>query len=1003
VLSGVEGRKTILGQTMPGLKSKAECLNIYRARGQQAARGVSVKVGFVIGLALAAVIPSYSFADASIKNESQAQAATPAAKIVSTVDVVQSPSDKRQYQYFELPNQLKVLLVSDPTTDKAAASLDVGIGSGDDPKNRGGLAHFLEHMLFLGTERYPQAGEYQKFISEHGGSHNAYTAQENTNYFFDVNAQYLDEALDRFGQFFTAPLFTAEYVDRERNAVHSEYKAKIKNDLRRQLDVVRQLASPWHPISKFSVGNLDTLADRPDEKVRDDLLDFYERYYSSDRMTLVVLGRESLVELQAMVVERFGAIPQREYEALSSGQAMFSKDFLPARIFIKPEKDIRRLSLVFPIPSSDAYYRQKPLQYLGNLLGHEGEGSLLSVLKGQGWAEGLSAGSGLGGRHQGTFNISIQLTESGMQEKRKVAALVFKMIRNLRREGINQWRYQEQQQLGEIDFRFAEKGEPIHTVSRLANNLQHYEPEDVLRGGYLFADYNERLINRYLNYLKPDNVVWVVTGKDVETNRVTPLYQAPYRLENLKDERVGLAKTLTEQLVMPEANGFIPRRLEVKRPPAIGEGISQLPRLIKDDEVQKVWFKQDDQFKTPRSQVYIRIKSPLVGRDVKQAAISSLYVALVKDELNEFAYPASLAGLRFSISANSRGLDVFIGGYNDRQGLLLSRISEALSDNRFSRERFQSIKKELLRSLQNSRKQPPYVQTLEGVSSALYSPLWTNTEKELALATVTLDDVKAFSATFYDDAQQSILMHGNLYRQEALKLAAVIKARLYRKVEDHPAIEAQVARLPGTTKPSHWHITVDHADSAVSLYLQGGDATAEDKSHMLLVRQLLRAPFFHELRTQKQLGYIVFTTGMPLKEVPGTMLVVQSPTATVTELQTEIEGFLASREIDEALLSQNRQAVVASLREVPKNLMEQSERYWSNIIHKVETFDRREGLAKRVESVSLESLQAYYQRLFQQQPRSLWITASNQDAAEVSADINDLQTFKAGLPAYRFP
>ena len=87
--------------------------------------------------------------------------------------VVKSPNDERQYESFQLPNKLNVLVISDPDTDKAAASLDVLIGSGNDPSGREGLAHFLEHMLFLGTEKYPDPGGYPAFISAHGGTHNA--------------------------------------------------------------------------------------------------------------------------------------------------------------------------------------------------------------------------------------------------------------------------------------------------------------------------------------------------------------------------------------------------------------------------------------------------------------------------------------------------------------------------------------------------------------------------------------------------------------------------------------------------------------------------------------------------------------------------------------------------------------------------------------------------------------------------------------------------------------
>ena len=72
--------------------------------------------------------------------------------------IIQSPNDQREYRSLELDNGLKVILVSDKEADKAAASLAVSVGSGDDPQGRQGLAHFLEHMLFLGTEPFPDSG-----------------------------------------------------------------------------------------------------------------------------------------------------------------------------------------------------------------------------------------------------------------------------------------------------------------------------------------------------------------------------------------------------------------------------------------------------------------------------------------------------------------------------------------------------------------------------------------------------------------------------------------------------------------------------------------------------------------------------------------------------------------------------------------------------------------------------------------------------------------------------
>ncbi len=104
---------------------------------------------------------------------------------------VQSPNDDYGYRYLTLANDMQVLLISDPGAPKAAAALDVQVGSGDNPPGREGLAHFLEHMLFLGTDKYPDAAEYEQFITEHGGSRNAYTSFEHTNYFFDIQAEHL--------------------------------------------------------------------------------------------------------------------------------------------------------------------------------------------------------------------------------------------------------------------------------------------------------------------------------------------------------------------------------------------------------------------------------------------------------------------------------------------------------------------------------------------------------------------------------------------------------------------------------------------------------------------------------------------------------------------------------------------------------------------------------------------------------------------------------------------
>ena len=365
----------------------------------------ATRLFFVVSILLASV-----FAQATPDADQARWWQEGSAKEGGDVAVLRSPNDDRQYRYFQLDNEMKVLLVSDPKAEKSAASLNVHVGSFQNSADREGLAHFLEHMLFLGTEKYPEAGEYQAYISKHGGRHNAYTSLEQTNYFFDVDSAYLYDALDRFAQFFVAPRFDGKYVDRERHAVDSEYQLKIKDDSRREWDVMSELVNPKHPLAKFSVGNLQTLVNDDVRPIRPDLLTFYERYYSANLMTLVVLGSEPLDQLEAAVKARFSAVVNRNTEIEVSGEPFFVAGQLPLEVTITPEKEKRELSLLFPLPSATAYWRQGPLIFLGHLLGGESDGSFLAVMKAQGLVESLSAGPAFDSREGAAFAVTIGLT-----------------------------------------------------------------------------------------------------------------------------------------------------------------------------------------------------------------------------------------------------------------------------------------------------------------------------------------------------------------------------------------------------------------------------------------------------------------------------------------------------------------------------------------------------------------------------------------------------------------
>ena len=141
---------------------------------------------------------------------------------VNDDEVCKGANNPLQYRVITLPNELRVLLISNNKTSTAGAAMDVHSGFFQDTLP--GMAHFCEHMLFLGTEKYPEEGSYSQFLTSNGGTWNAFTRSEYTIYFFSVNSEKLTEAADIFAQFFIAPLFTESAVNREINAVNSEFE-----------------------------------------------------------------------------------------------------------------------------------------------------------------------------------------------------------------------------------------------------------------------------------------------------------------------------------------------------------------------------------------------------------------------------------------------------------------------------------------------------------------------------------------------------------------------------------------------------------------------------------------------------------------------------------------------------------------------------------------------------------------------------------------------------------
>ena len=887
---------------------------------------------------------------------------------------VKSASDTFSYRYMTLDNNLSVLLISDPDSPKAAASLDVMAGSGENPIDRGGLAHFLEHMLFMGTEKYPDVDDYERYILENGGGRNAYTSFEHTNYFFDIKAEALDGALDRFAQFFIAPLLDATYIEREKNAVEAEYHMGLKSDGRRGLDVIRELADKGHPYSRFTVGNLESLADTPEQSIRDDLVAFYEQYYSSQSMRLVVLGPQDLDTLAGMVAPRFTAIPDRGDPVSDVSAPLFASDTLPAVLTIEPVATQRELQLLFPVDDYRGEYRSKPLGYIGNLLGHEGAGSLLSYLKAQGLAESVGAGADLNWRGGSIFGVSIALSERGARDWESVVAATFAYIDVLKKQGPEAWRFAEQSELAAINFRFREDISVQSYVAQVANAMQYYAAEDVLQGPYLMDDFQPMLIQQALEGLSVNNVLIIHSVPDVDTSKVSQYYGVNYGVRSLGSEQLAeWQQTLdAAAFALPAVNPFIATDFQLTPSES---SLTDKPVLLVNGERIDFWFRQDDAFKTPKGILRAQFRGADISNSPLEAVTAGMYVALVNDAANELAYPAFLAGLDFSISAGVEGIDLSVSGYNDKQRIFLKALQSFFAPRSFDQQRFDNLRIETIRRLENIETRRPYSQTMSDLSEALLLGQWSEQQRIEALKTLDLSQVLNFADKFWRGATIRALAYGNYSEGTARAMASDLTAMVGEGSPSEVTAQQVTKLLPGESL--RLIAPLAHNDAVVAWYFQGPSDRIEDRAGTALSAYTTEQMFFNDLRTERQMGYVAASRNYARLKQPGWIMLVQSPSHSAQTVAAAMAEFKAHHleNLSEETFIKYRQSLVAELREPSKNVYEEGGRQWLELSLNETGFDTQEQMASAIERIEFGAWKQYFKVHFIDNPASLQVVA----------------------------
>ncbi|XP_074547358.1 nardilysin-like [Halichoeres trimaculatus] len=936
---------------------------------------------------------------------------------VGDSEIIKSPSDPKQYRYIQLENGLRALLISDfsgpPASEdddsdgeeeeeaeeeeeesgdetedeseeededeqgsdddddegnkkkrgadkQSAAALCVAAGSFSDPDDLPGLAHFLEHMVFMGSEKYPSENGFDAFLKKHGGSDNASTDCERTVFQFDIQRKNFKEALDRWAQFFICPLMIRDAIDREVEAVDSEYQLAKPSDSHRKEMLFGSLAKPGHPMGKFCWGNAETLKHEPNKKkinVYKRLRAFWRKHYSAHYMTLAVQSKETLDTLEEWVKEIFSKVPNNNLPKPDFSDMLdpFDTPAFNKLYRVVPVRKVHALNITWALPPQEKYYRVKPLHYISWLIGHEGTGSILSVLRKRCWALALFGGNSETGFDQNTtysiFSISITLTDEGFQNFYQVTHLVFQYLKMLQTLGPQQRIYEEIQKIEANEFHYQEQIDPIEYVEDICENMQLFPKEDFLTGDQLLFEFRPDVIRAALSLLTPEKANLMLLSPEHEGQ--CPLrekwFGTHYSVEDIQQEwmqRWTGNLELNSDLHLPVENKFIATDFTLK-PSDCPD--TELPVRIADSDRGCLWYKKDNKFSIPKAYIRFHIISPVIQQSAKNVVLFDLLVNILGHNLAEPAYEAEVAQLEYKLVAGEHGLVIKVKGFNHKLPLLFHLIIDHLADFSASPGVFSMFAEQLKKTYFNILIKPEKLGKDVRLLILEHSR-WSMVEKYQALtAGLSSEELMAFSRSFRAELYAEGLVQGNFSSAESQQFLHYVTEKLqFSKLPAEVPVMFRVVQLP---MKSHIckvkSLSKGDANSEVTVYYQSGLKALREHTLMELLVMHMEEPCFDFLRTKETLGYHVYPTCRNTSGVLGFSVTVETQaTKFNTELvELKIEEFLAS--FGEKLDSLTEEAFNTQVTALVKlkqcedtHLGEEVDRNWAEVVTQQYVFDR---------------------------------------------------------------
>ncbi len=751
-----------------------------------------------------------------------------------------------------LKNGLVAYLVSDPTFSESAAALSVRAGTWDDPKEFPGMAHFVEHLLFLGTKAYPSEMEYSQYVQERGGDSNAATFYDRTVYGFSIPHKGFEGALDRLSHFFVDPLFTSSAIEREIHAVDHEFEDAIEDDSIRAWRVLKETGSSTHPNRRFSCGNLSSLKGISSQDVRS----WYQKYYQPEQMRLAVFSSLPLSKLARLVSRCFSKIPS-ECQALQErglqDKTLTSDQQRGHLIYITPSFKNRSLLLIWEVPKilSDA---NGAMELLEMAFDHPGENSLDFQLREQGLITEAHAEYVKLEASHALFMFELSLTERGIEQSELVIEKCFAALHRIAELDVPDYLLEH---AAHLQHRQLEDlySEPLFTgVMEIAGDLLDEEISTYPQKKYSLSFSSLESIKALLGYFRAHNAVYMMIASPEETGvRPTAMERwmgTKYIVREISEDRLALWEN-----VEPDASiGWIPieycEEIEEEDEESLEED-SSASVLVVETPLANIHLIQSASSEG-RVHALFDVSSCVAGAHIAAAASFHLIGLGLEEVLQKITWPEELD---WSLEIKSGKIHLFLSAPLESAAEHFASFFTVLKGLSFDQNDFECFKQECIHRYQGDPEPLEYAHSLQQSLFGTRTP--TEMEIYQYIPLLSYEDFADFQSQYLDVLRIEGAFLGDLDPQVAVSLWQKVEQGLGSKVRSEESAQTRCA-LPDLPC-SHYLLQKTHRKgNALLLMIDAGSSSLDNWAVQKTLSSLLAQEFFEELRTRQQVAYKLY-------------------------------------------------------------------------------------------------------------------------------------------------